>query len=241
MSETSKTALMLHLDLRQGKVWDAALKSQGIQVDWRPTDIDVVEMLKEIYKANMPLPDLLIMDIGIKSSSSNSLQVVPVCNWCKSLDTPLQVLLLNSSSMQVKAYEEKWATNKCGAIAIVPKLSQLTLRDTAQLITDFFSYDLNTEALDRVSLLLADIYTEHLESEIAKIENAIASQPNAGSNSNSNVTQISSYRGSSLSTPQTEDVLSDTRIQSNTEIIPAVTIKPKVATYRGVKVKKLQW
>lgn len=236
-----KTVLMLHLDRQQAKIWDAALESQGIQSDWQPEDIediDVIEMLKEIYAANELVPDLLIMDIGIKSPNSNSLQVVPVCNWCRSLDIPLQVLLLNSSSMQVKAYEEKWATNRCGAIAIVPKLSQSTLKNTTELVTRILGVELNVEALGQVALLLADIYTEHLEAEIAKIKNAIDSNSIQNSEPLANkIASISSYRGSSLGSP--EDILSETRIQPSTEMPD--NPKPKVSTYRGVKVKKLQW
>jgi hypothetical protein len=241
MPENPKTVLMFQLDRSQGKIWDLVLKSQGIQIDWRNGDVDLVEMLKKIYHIDRNLPDLLIMDIGIKSPNSNSLQVVPVCNWCKNLDKPLKVLLLNSSSIQVKAYEQKWAVGKCGAIAIVPKLSQTTINHTLTLIADTLDINLQPEALDRVAMLMADIYTESLEAEIAKIKNELASvsQPSL----KVKVAKLSSYRGSNLETPAiaTEDIsLAETRIQPPTETVidPA---KPKVTTYRGVKVKKLQW
>ncbi len=247
MPESPKTVLIFQLDEQQGKIWDAALQSQGIRVDWRPANIDIVEMLKAIEAQS--LPDLLIMDIGIKSSTSNSLQVVPVCNWCRSLDVPIKVLLLNSSSSQIKPYEQKWATGKCGAIAIVSKLNQATLNTTIPLIVDALESDLKIADLNQVSGLIADIYSEILESEITKIKSEIAKSSDPASK----VTSISSYRGSNLdisSNSSMEDT--DTRIQAPTEITsqsipidsPIVSkdpVKAKVTTYRGVKVNKIQW
>jgi hypothetical protein len=237
MPENPKTVLMFQLDRSQGKIWDVALQSQGIHIDWRAADVDLVEMFKEIDRAGDNLPDLLIMDIGIKSPSSNSLQVVPVCNWCRNLDKPLKVLLLNSSSLQVKAYEQKWAVSKCGAIAIIPKLSQTTFNNTITLIMDTLDGNLQTEALERVSMLMVDIYTENLETEITKIKNQLTNVPQPSLK----VTATSSYRGANLETPLTDDTsISETRIQSPTKAAIDTT-KPKVTTYRGVKVKKLQW
>lgn len=243
MPESPKTVLIFQLDEQQGKIWDAALQSQGIQVDWRPANIDIVEMLKGIEARY--LPDLLIMDIGIKSPTSNSLQVVPVCNWCRSLDVPIKVLLLNSSSSQIKPYEQKWATGKCGAIAIISKLNLATLNITIPLIVDALESELEIAALEGISGLIVDIYSENLESEIIKIKSAIASSPEPVSK----VTSISSYRGSSLEiSSKTSMDDTDTRIQAPVEV-PSPTIpidskdpaKAKATTYRGVKVKKLQW
>ncbi|AFY74699.1 hypothetical protein Syn7502_02761 [Synechococcus sp. PCC 7502] len=238
MPPTPKTVLMLQLDEQQGRIWDAALQSQGIQVDWRPANVDVVEMLKTIdAKA---LPDLLIMDIGVKSPTSNSLQVVPVCQWCRSLSTPLKVLLLNSNSNQIKAYEEKWATGKCGAIGIVPKLTQATLGSTIGLVSSILSRTLKQESLDEVALLIADIYTENLEFEITKIKNEIAAS--APPEITPKATPVVTYRGAAIDTPKPEESLSDTRIQPPSETTPVPEApKPKVTTYRGVKVKKIQW
>jgi hypothetical protein len=241
MPESPKTVLMLHLNEQQVRIWDAALQSQGIQIDWRPTNVDVVEVLMEILTGGNPLPDLVIMDIGVKSPNSNSLQVVPVCNWCRGLDNPLKVLLFNSNSMQVKPYEQKWATAKCGAIAIVPKLSQATLESTTEIILEALDQHLDTEALDRVSMLIADIYTENLESEITRIRNAMTPVaeivPKAPT--------VSSYRGSNLESPKViaedlDDMMADTRIQAPLEVIHEPD-KLKLTTYRGVKVKKLGW
>jgi len=243
MPESPKTVLMLHLNEQQVRIWDAALQSQGIQIDWRPTNIDVVEILMETLTGGKPLPDLVIMDIGVKSPNSNSLQVVPVCNWCRALDAPLKVLLLNSSSMQVKAYEQKWATGKCGAIAIVPKLSQATLESTTEIIVEALDQHLNTEVLDRVSMLIADIYSENLESEIIKIRNSMTPVAKIVPKNPT----ISSYRGSNFEAPKVgaeelEDVMADTRIQPPLEAIPEPDKpKSKATTYRGVKVKKLGW
>ncbi|GEM_PF-491761 len=249
MPETPKTVLILQLDEQQGKIWNATLHSQGVQVDWRPTTVDIVEMLTR----DEFLPDLLIMDIGIKSPTSNSLQVVPVCNWCRALELPLKVLLLNSSSMQVKAYEQKWATGKCGAIGIIPRLSQATLNGTVALIMEALSNDLKIDALDEVINLIADIYTETLGREILKIRNEIATVPKEIS---PKVTTISSYRGAALEpktpidqiNPIDDPSLAETRIQTPSESLttpdnpPVPDIpKAKVTTYRGVKVKKLQW
>jgi hypothetical protein len=238
MVENPKTALMLHLDRQQKRIWDAALQSQSISIEDRSPEVDIVEMLKEIYQSAQPLPDLLIMDIGIKSSTSNSLQVVPVCQWCRSLDKPLKVLLLNSSSTQVKAYEEKWATGKCGAIAIVSKLNQATLISTMSLITDIWEREVDVQALEEVSFLLADIYAENLGIEVSKIRNAIASSAEPLPK----VTEISSYRGAFTSSSMDDN--GDTRIQAPIETVTedeAPKPKVKVTTYRGVKVKKLEW
>jgi len=246
MPESPKTVLMLQLNEQQVRIWDAALLSQDIQIDWRPSNIDVVELLMEILTGGNSLPDLLIMDIGVKSPNSNSLQVVPVCNWCKGLDTPVKVLLLNSNYMQVKAYEQKWAIGKCGAIGIVPKLSQSSLGATTAIIVEALDRQLNSEALDQVSMLIADIYAENLESEITKIRNSMTSLPETVPKTPT----ISSYSGASIEplkvVEDIEDVMSDTRIQAPSEIIPEPDKptdkpRPKVTTYRGVKVKKLEW
>jgi hypothetical protein len=240
MPESPKTVLMLQLNEQQVRIWDAALQSQGIQIDWRLTNVDVVEVLMEILTRGNPLPDLVIMDIGVKSPNSNSLQVVPVCNWCRCLDNPLKVLLLNSNSMQVNAYEQKWATAKCGAIAIVPKLSQASIETTTGIIVEALAQNLNIDALDQVSMLIADIYTENLEFEITKIRNAMT--PIA--ETVPKTPTISSYRGCNLEPPKVgvedDDLMSDTRIQAPLEAIPEPD-KSKATNYRGVKVKKLGW
>lgn len=223
MAIKTKTVLMLHLDQSQGQIWEALFNSHGVAVGWQSADMDVIQYLQNIE--SKAYPDLLVMDIGIKSPNSNSLQVVPVCQWCRTATVP--VVLLNSGSLQIKPYEQKWAASKCGAVGIVTKLTQTTLPSVANLVMSTLDLALNTELLAPVTNLIVNSYTKSLGTQIAGIKEEALTN---------GVLDMANYRN--IADPS----LSETRIQGpNEAIMPISQPKTKVTTYRGVKVKKLQW
>lgn len=126
MAELQKTVLMVHLDEEQGKIWQLAIASQQIEVVWEPIDIDFVELLKSTKQNNLPLPDLLLMDIGIKAPNSQTLQSSSVCQWCSKNHPALKVVLFNPRLDRIKEMEHNWAVRR-GAVDVLPRLTSENL------------------------------------------------------------------------------------------------------------------
>jgi len=244
MPETSKTVMMLQLDADQGRLWELALTSQGIKVNWQPAEVDLIEVLTDIQNAGIMLPDLLLLDIGVKSPNSNNLQAVPVCQWARASSPPLQVLLLNVNSLQIKPYEYKWATGKCGAIGILPKLTQATLLNSVALVTSTLGVSLFPERLDAVSLLIAEIYSQNMQFQETAfreiLENLSRTRISLPEPEVEDTQNLTTYRGVVIHAKlQEEHDASETMIQDVSEEskTPKVPNEHRPTSYRGVKIE----
>jgi hypothetical protein len=245
MPETPKTVLMIQLDSDQGKLWQSALMSQGLNVDWKPAEVDLLEFFKDAQDFGWDLPDLLLLDIGVKSPTSNSLQAVPVCQWCKNMSPPLKVMLLNVNSLQIKPYEYKWATGKCGAVGILPKLTQATLLNSVGLVASVLDTELLPDQLDPVSLLIAEIYAQNLQSQennFSEILEALSIARTATIIPETEYPQaVTTYRGAVVNAKLHENIDPETTMQVKNEDLngeKADVKQPTFTSYRGVKIEQ---
>lgn len=105
MVSDRKTVLML-LDARfQAKVWRSALSSQNISVIGGLSDAHVAEIMAEIQKAQLDLPDLLLTDLEIRNPYD-------LCRWCRRYYPQLKIVLTSSSQRNVSPIERRWAIHQ---------------------------------------------------------------------------------------------------------------------------------
>jgi len=156
MTEIQKKVLVTQLSEGQGKLWQAALTSQKLEVFWQPAGIDIVELFQQIQKEGRELPNLLIMDMGITNPNSTSLQAVSVCRWCAEHQPNLKVILTNPRQDKIKSVERKWA-NRQGAAGLLPRLYKDTILDAIAQTTAILNCRLIQEPLDRLAETLAEI------------------------------------------------------------------------------------
>jgi len=100
MAETKKAVLMMHTDQAQGELWKTALATQQLDVIWENISLDLVQYLEKCDRHE--LPDLLIMDMAIKSPSSETLQSSSVCQWLIKQKAPTKVVLFNPRQEKIK-------------------------------------------------------------------------------------------------------------------------------------------
>jgi DNA-binding response OmpR family regulator len=151
MAELGKTVLMTQIDDEQGRLWQSALLSQGLEVFWEASDTDLVELLKSMKSNNLVMPDLLLMDMGIKSPNSETLQAGLVCQWCTKNQPKLKVVLFNPRQDRIKEVERGWAIRR-GAVDVLPKLYQGNLVATVKLVVDTVRSPFSEDALQSVVL-----------------------------------------------------------------------------------------
>jgi len=112
--------LVSYLLQEQANLWQDLLKSQGYQVRLVSNDTDIVQILSDLPPNT--LPDLLVIDSQLKSPNADSFQFRAVCEWCKTTEINIKVVVTNSKVDQIQDLEKFWVL-KQGAIAILPKLS----------------------------------------------------------------------------------------------------------------------
>jgi len=125
MIDLQKKVLVTQLSEEQQKLWQSSLMSQGINVVAESASKDLVEVLTQMSQVEQKLPDLLLMDIGITSANSTSLQARAVCRWCADNHPDTKVILTNPREDQVKSVGLRWAIRQ-GAIDLLPRLHSLT-------------------------------------------------------------------------------------------------------------------
>jgi len=126
MADLQKKVLVTQLSEEQQTLWEKSLRSQGLNVVTEPASSDLVEILMQISKSGEQLPHLLLMDIGITTANSTSLQARAVCRWCADNYPDIKVILTNPREDQVKSVGLKWAVRQ-GAIDLLPRLYSLTV------------------------------------------------------------------------------------------------------------------
>jgi two-component system, NtrC family, sensor kinase len=160
MADAHKKVLVTQLSDEQQKLWQTSLQSQGINVMTEPASSDLVDVLNKLKTSGEVLPHLLVMDIGITTANSTSLQARAVCRWCADNFPDLKVILTNPREDQVKSVGLKWAIRQ-GAIDLLPRLHSVTLVESITKVLDA----LGTKPLqDRLQELLSSFG----DAEVAK-------------------------------------------------------------------------
>ncbi|MFM7424713.1 MAG: response regulator, partial [Elainella sp.] len=76
MADKQKFVLMIQPMSRQGAIWQSILRSQNLSVIWEHPDVSLVDSFKHLKAANVPLPDLLLVDTRVQTVNAFSL-----CRW----------------------------------------------------------------------------------------------------------------------------------------------------------------
>jgi CheY-like chemotaxis protein len=148
MAEPKKAVLMMHTDQAQGELWQTALVTQQLDVVWENTSLDLVQYLEKCDRQN--LPDLLIMDMAIKSPSSETLQSSSVCQWISKKQAPTKVVLFNPRQEKIKDIEHSWALRR-GASDVLPRLSPENLMAEVARVTALIGCSLISQPLEKIA------------------------------------------------------------------------------------------
>lgn len=260
MAHHQKTVLIAHRDLEQSKVWKSALETQNINVNQVEPHAEIANLLDTMKKLEIPLPSLVLIDIGIKSRPpgqfSESPQAETVCRWIWKNQVKTKVVVLSSELNEISEVERGWAKRR-GAVDVLPKLYQETLITNLQRITDILVCDFLPGSLQLVaSCLLPLASVKHGEAEPSAFASlAIAGQQSDGEEakeveqehfkmqtheSNRDETAIR-YRGAKICASKMSGNVEPALSISDRVISPQPSITTDdddVIIYRGVKMKK---
>ncbi len=148
MAETKKAVLMMHTDQAQGELWRTALETQQLDVIWENVSLDLIQYLEKCDRQN--LPDLLIVDMAIKSPSSQTLQSSSVCQWLTKQQVATKVVLFNPRQEKIKDIEYNWAVRR-GAADILPRLSPENLMAEVARVTALIGCSLISQPLEKIA------------------------------------------------------------------------------------------
>jgi len=202
MAEPKKAVLMMHTDQVQGKLWQAALATQQLDVVWQNVSLDLVQYLEKCDRQN--LPDLLIMDMAIKSPTSETLQSSSVCQWISKQQAPTKVVLFNPRQEKIKDIEHSWALRR-GASDVLPRLSPENLMAEVARVTALIGCSLISQPLETIARGLGANHgaTQTRASELASISEVESLKTssrselknNSKANQNSEAGEVVMYRG----------------------------------------------
>lgn len=154
MAEQKKAVLMVHIDQEQGQLWQAALETQQLDVTWESAKHDLVQYLGNCDRQN--LPDLLLMDMALKSPNSETLQSSSVCQWITKQQVPVKVVLFNPRQERIKDIEHSWALRR-GAADVLPRLSRENLMAEVARVTALIGCSLISQPLETIASSLGRV------------------------------------------------------------------------------------
>ncbi len=143
------SVVIAQISEEQEKLWQAVLESQGLEVTVKSPQDDLTAYLKELKQTGKELPGLVLMDMGITTSDSSSLQAVGVCRWCTENKVPTKVILNNSKQDQILPLKRRWAT-RLGAADLLPRLFSENLTETVQRVGEIAEFPVSLDALQQV-------------------------------------------------------------------------------------------
>lgn len=147
MSEQKKAVLMMHTDQGQGQLWQTALATQQLEVIWEKASIDLKQYLETCDQQY--LPDLLLVDMAIKSPNSEMLQSSSVCQWASKNNSMTKIVLFNPRQEKIKDIEHSWALRR-GASDVLPRLSSENLIAEVARVTALIGCSLDTSPLEKI-------------------------------------------------------------------------------------------
>ncbi len=177
MAESQKKVLVIQLSEEQQRLWQMALGSQQLDVMSEPATSDIVQFLDQTKKDGRSLPNLLIMDIGITTANSTSLQARNVCRWCTDNQPDLKVILTNPREDQIKSVGLRWATRQ-GAIDLLPRLYKATVIADVTKVIQILGATLLEQPLRELEASLHDGDTEvgETDNQIKSIREAATAE-----------------------------------------------------------------
>jgi CheY-like chemotaxis protein len=155
--EPQTKVLITHVPEEQGVLWRAILESQGInahfEVNWRIFNPNLLEYLKRLALTDEALPDMLMLDMGVKVSGSEELQSGEVCRWCSKHYPHIRIFLLGSNSDKVPDLAKRWGLRR-GAVDVLPKLSRENLLISTVRVTSVLGCALSATPLKNIAAIM---------------------------------------------------------------------------------------
>jgi hypothetical protein len=168
MTRSHKTVLMAHLDQEQGNAWKLALETQKIQVNLTKADLELATLLDTMVQNQVPLPDLILIDIDIKSKPADRFSERPqaetVCRWIWKTQSTTKVVILNSQVSEISESQYKWGIRQ-GSAAVLPKLDRENIFTNIQKINDILACEFLADPLQSVFALLPSRTIYPIETE----------------------------------------------------------------------------
>jgi CheY-like chemotaxis protein len=202
MAEIKKAILMMHTDQAQGELWQTALATQQLDVIWENISLDLVQYLEKCDRHE--LPDLLIMDMAIKSPSAETLQSSSVCQWLTKQKAPTKVVLFNPRQEKIKDIEHSWAIRR-GASDVLPRLSPENLMAEVARVTALIGCSLISQPLEKIAKSFGanSGFSQFRESELIvtpninepKVNSKSELKNNSRTNQKSDAGEAATYRG----------------------------------------------
>ncbi len=160
---------MMHIDQEQGQLWETALSTQQLDVIWEKTQLDLVKFFGKCDR--QLLPDLLLMDMSIKSPDSETLQSSSICQWITKQQAPIKVVLFNPRQEKIKDIEHSWALRR-GAADVLPRLSRENLMAEVARVTALIGCSLISQPLESIARSLGGGATQVNEKADQMIDKA---------------------------------------------------------------------
>jgi hypothetical protein len=159
---------MAYLDQEQGNVWKLALETQKIQVNLTKADLELAMLLDTMIQNQVPLPDLILIDIDIKSKPADRFSERPqaetVCRWIWKTQSATKVVILNSQVSEISESQYKWGIRQ-GAAAILPKLDRENIFTNIQKINHILACEFLATPLQSVASVLPSRTSDPVETE----------------------------------------------------------------------------
>lgn len=202
MADKRKAVLMMHTDEAQGKLWQTALLSQQLDVLWESSSLNLVQHLEQCDRQN--LPDLLIIDMAIKSPNSENLQSSSVCQWLGKNKVSTKVVLFNPRQEKIKDIEHSWAIRR-GASDVLPRLYSDNLITEVARVTALMGCTLESLPLEKIArtmeskTIITQIKSPNLviesEDEQSSVSRRSQTKSNSRSSQKSDEGEVVMYRG----------------------------------------------
>ena len=149
MVDHPKLVLLIQPMSRQGIIWQAILRSQGLAVIWEHPDVNLAESFKHLKVARVALPHLLLVDTRVQIMNAYSL-----CRWCRDHYPEVQVVLINGVQKEISPSEREWAICQ-GAADLLPRFQRDRLVSGAAARVRRILDLLNCHRLDSGALVTA--------------------------------------------------------------------------------------
>ncbi|NUN63460.1 hypothetical protein HCU40_01575 [Pseudanabaena biceps] len=202
MADKRKAVLMMHTDEAQGKLWQTALLTQQFDVLWESNSLNLVQYFEQCDRQN--LPDLLIMDMAIKSPNSETLQSSSVCQWLSKNKVATKVVLFNPRQEKIKDIEHSWAIRR-GASDVLPRLYSDNLITEVARVTALMGCTLESQPLEKIARTMESKTTTtqtkgreveiEPEDEQSTVSKRSQTKSNSRSSQNSDEGDVVMYRG----------------------------------------------
>jgi tetratricopeptide (TPR) repeat protein len=117
------TILLVCENPEHSSLWQAALLTQGVQVEVMASDTPLVSFLQ----ARTDWPAAILIGMTVRSPDGASLQASDLSRWAKTQTAAPKIFVLNDKSdATIKESEQRWATRQ-GAEAMLPQLTSQNL------------------------------------------------------------------------------------------------------------------